>query len=112
MFRANETETETGVLCLICIIHKTTPETETPLIRSRRDLKRCCTVSPYGFMTTTVSKGKRPKRKLWSLCYFASQTWTRRPEAVYKTTTRSLVAEAGSRVLSILRLKGKILSNS
>ena len=32
----NETQTETGVLCIICIIHKNTLETETPRIESRR----------------------------------------------------------------------------
>jgi len=35
----NETETETGVLCLICIIHKMTLQTETARIRSRRMLR-------------------------------------------------------------------------
>lgn len=33
-----------------------TLETETPRVRSRRGLKRCCGVSPRRFMTVTVSK--------------------------------------------------------
>lgn len=45
-----------GVLCLICIIHKMTPQTETAHIRSRRYIKIYCGVSPHRFTTATVSK--------------------------------------------------------
>lgn len=37
----NETVTETGVLCLICIFHKMTPVTETALLRGRRGDMLC-----------------------------------------------------------------------
>lgn len=51
----NETVTETGVLCLICIIHKHTPVTETALLSRESSTK----ISLWGIATQFRNRGSQ-----------------------------------------------------
>lgn len=77
-----------------------TPQTETPRIRSRRDVKRCCGVSPYIFETTTVSNRQAANVNTFAAFAVARDTRTRRPCQIFLEVTKEISTRCTGHVMT------------